>query len=116
MNTGAHFAETDRRIHLRRLGKDLGQQPATKLYHASNKVNDGLVRLDLSYNEISSRGVLVIAQALEDNDRLEVLRLDGNRYACFAQQHDRTTWRVCAFGIESIKDKFGACAAGIALI
>lgn len=44
------------------------------------KVNDGLVRLDLSYNEISSRGVLVIAQALEDNDRLEVLRLDGNRY------------------------------------
>lgn len=47
-----------------------------------HKVNDGLVRLDLSYNEISPKGVLVIAQALEDNDRLEVLRLDGNRRVC----------------------------------
>lgn len=64
-------------------GKDQGPKPTLEPSRApSKKVNDGLVRLDLSYNEISSRGVLVIAQALEDNDRLEVLRLDGNRYAC----------------------------------
>ncbi|CAB1103173.1 unnamed protein product [Ectocarpus sp. CCAP 1310/34] len=43
-----------------------------------SKVNDGLVCLDLSYNEISPTGALVIAQALENNDRLETLRLDGN--------------------------------------
>lgn len=46
-----------------------------------------MVRLDLSYNEISLRGVLVIAQALEDNDRLEVLGLNGNRCGVCAGVH-----------------------------
>lgn len=54
-------------------------RPNAILHAVVRQVNDGLVQLNLSYNEVSPRGVLVIAQALESNERLEVLRLDGNR-------------------------------------
>ena len=75
-----HFSHRLTHYQSRVGGRDTGQKhaPTCTLTHLE-KVNDGLVRLDLSYNEISSRGVLVIAQALEENDRLEVLRLDGNK-------------------------------------
>lgn len=59
---------------------------AAAVFHCRQE-NDGLVRLDLSYNEVSLRAVLVIAQALESNGRLEVLRLDGNRCGTITGKH-----------------------------
>jgi hypothetical protein len=39
------------------------------------QLNHGLQELDLSYNEVSSRGALVLAQALECNDYLTSLQV-----------------------------------------
>ncbi|CAN0118334.1 unnamed protein product, partial [Phaeothamnion confervicola] len=45
------------------------------------QVNWGIAHLDLSFNEVSPRGVMVLAQALEQNNGLASLALHGNHIA-----------------------------------
>jgi hypothetical protein len=51
------------------------------------QLNHGLQELDLSYNEVSSRGALVLAQALECNDYLTSLQVNRSysHLFCIAQ-------------------------------
>jgi hypothetical protein len=48
------------------------------------QLNHGLQELDLSYNEVSSRGALVLAQALECNDYLTSLQVTAAALTSFA--------------------------------